>query len=86
MNKVQTKRNENHVTFAYKSKYKNIFITLIFRMILFFFATYNVYFLTCTMLKPFHYFLLIFSVIILIDTAYIVIKRNGLDFEWLVKL
>ena len=85
MNKVHTKSNEHQDIFAYISKYKNIITTLIFRMILFFFTTYNVYFLTCTMLKPFYYFLLIFSLIILIDTAYIVIKRNGLDFEWLVK-
>lgn len=62
-------------------KHANMIATIICRSILIIIGIYFNYFISCSMGAQ-YYSLLIFTVIILLETLYICIRRRGIDFKW----
>jgi len=82
MNKINTEiiNNETKI-YSYKSKKINVLITLFCRMIMLISGLHVTYLMACTK-SPMFYFFLIFSLVIILDTSFVCIKRNGIDFKW----
>ena len=66
---------------TYQTENANIVGTLICRSVLIITGIYFNYFVACTQGAT-YYSLLVFTLVILIETIYICIKRKGLDFKW----
>ena len=66
----------------YKYKYLNIVIAALCRFMLILVGTYYIYLIACYYEKYSFYGFLSFILIIVADTLYICIKRNGIDFKW----
>lgn len=52
------------------------------RILLLSLGLYSTFFLLCTIQNKRYIFLMLFSFVILVDTSYICLKRNGIDFKW----
>ena len=81
MNKINTEINNEIKIYSYKSKKINVLITLFCRMIMLISGLHLTYLKACTH-SPMFYFFLFFSLVIILDTCFVCIKRNGIDFKW----
>lgn len=75
---VKLYKEEHHI---YNSNTINILTTVSCRLILICLGSYFVQMISCVISIKL-YALFIFTLIIIIDTVYISIKKNGIDFEW----
>jgi hypothetical protein len=75
---VKLYKKEHHI---YSSNTINLTTTISCRLILICLGSYFVQMISCVISTKL-YALFILTLIILIDTVYICIKKNGIDFEW----
>lgn len=80
MNQIESEiSEENHTE---KLQFKNVLSTLLSRLALIGLISYYTIYIACATNSKEYYCLFVFSFIISIDTAYVVIKRKGFDFGW----
>lgn len=80
--KINPENKKNHEEYhIFSSHIKNILITLSSRLILFAFSGYFIQIISCAISKK-YYSLYTLTLVILLDTAYICIKRKGINFKW----
>lgn len=70
--------NKYHI---YDTHIKNILASIICRLILIGIGTYMTEMIGC-MIKKEYYSLFVFSIIILLDTVYLCMKRKGIEYNW----
>ena len=80
MTKIASECVTEYQTYCYN--YVNIFITAIFRLILVLVGIYYICTITCSFNDYRIYTLFALTLVIIADTLYICIKRNGSDFKW----
>ena len=80
--KINPENKKNHEEYhIYSSHIKNILITLSSRFILIVLSGYFIQIISCSISKT-NYSLYTFTLVILLDTAYVCIRRKGIDFKW----
>ena len=65
-----------------KVNVRNIIFTCICRILLLSLSSYYIVFFICSIGFKGYYALFILTLIIVMDTLWILFKRNGYDFEW----
>ena len=79
--KINPENKKNEEYHIYSSHIKNILITLSSRFILIVLSSYFIQIISCAISKT-NYSLYTLTLVILLDTAYVCIRRKGIDFNW----